>query len=228
MIDLPEATPAQLAQLKLLVPNVASIINEFQMSTIAANLSFKLTPQMTVLEYLQAMVQARKVTEDNLVDVVRTVRITLLRPSWEAGVDQSIAERGYAYRAVHASEEAPAFAYTVGLTSTAGYELLAHAALPPEILVYVLEVYAALAKQGSNLELERDDILQSNATPDAGLRTKCVPIEPLVATQAHLCHVRGEVKRVYQIIIADKQNRFPNEDGYDRSFHQPCLPRPFH
>lgn len=221
MHDLPEATPGQLAELKLLVPKIADHINAAQMSTLAAHMDFVLSDLLSVREYLKVMVAHGSVSEDLLVDLVRTIRKELLKPSMEAEIDQSIAMHGYAPRAVFSSGDGPAFAYTIGFTGTVGFELLALAGQNTDLLAYVLQVYAHLAKSGENIELERNDIVASAVRPNQGLRTKCIPVDAQRATQDYVCNVRGEVKRVYQILIADKNNLLPDEQGYDQTFRQP-------
>lgn len=224
MIPELEATPGQLAELKLLVPKIATMINEFQMITIASSLDAELASGYVVRDHLAALVHADKVSEDSLVDVVRGIRIPLLRPSREAAIDKNIAEQGYASQPVLASEDQPAFAYSIGLTGSVGFELLVVAGQSHELVLHVLNAYAEIAKRGENIELERDDVLELRS--GKGCRTKCISIEPLVATENFITQTRGEVKRVYQVLVADKNNVFPRSAGYDLSFSQPYLPRP--
>ncbi len=220
------ATPAQLAEVKLLVPQIAERINEFQLDTIATNLDFLMAPDASVRDYLQLLVNAGAATTDELVSIVRTVRMTQMRPSMDAVVNAAIAQYGYAVQRVFAHEDQPAFAYSIGLTGAVGFELLALAGQDPDLLAHVVGAYAELAKAHERIEQERNDVIEMASTPGYGVRTKCILVEAQVATGEFVKQTRGEVKRVYQILIADKNNLLPDEQGYSKSWPQPQLPRP--
>lgn len=226
MTDLPEATPAQIAALKLQVPGISNRINHFQMSTLAANMTFELAPSVTVGSYLNQLVQDGLVTEENLVDVVRAIRISLLGPSMAAEIDGAIGAQGYAVKPVFGGDDSPSFAYSVGLTGTVGFELISMAGMDHQLNAYMVNAYAELAKAGEVIEQERTDLVELSSVPGQGLRTKCVPVDATAAMETHVCDARGEVERVYQVLVADKYNRFPDEEGYDQAFLQPCFPAP--
>ncbi|WP_439126216.1 MAG: DUF4262 domain-containing protein (plasmid) [Pseudomonas rhizophila] len=226
MTDLPEATPAQIAALKLQVPDIANHINDFQISTLAANMTFELAPSVTVGFHLNELVQDGQVTEENLVAVVRAIRISLLGPSMAAQIDGAIGAQGYAVKSVFAGDDSPSFAYSVGLTGTVGFELISMAGMDHQLNAYMVSEYAELAKAGEVIEDERSDLVELSSLPGHGLRTKCVPVNASAAMETHICEVRGEVERVYQILVADKHNLFPDEEGYEQAFLQPCLPAP--
>jgi hypothetical protein len=224
MSNLPEATPAQIAALKLQVPGIADLINDFQMSTLAANMNFELAATVTVRFHLNQLVQDGHVTEESLVDVVRAIRISLLAPSMAAEIDGAIGVQGYAVKAVFGGEDAPSFAYSVGLTGTVGFELISMAGMDHQLNSYMVNAYAELAKAGEVIEYERADLVELSSLPGQGLRTKCVPVDASAAMEMHVCEVRGEVTRIYQVLVADKHNRFPDEEGYEKAFLQPRFP----
>ncbi|MFK3607868.1 hypothetical protein PVE_R2G0549 [Pseudomonas veronii 1YdBTEX2] len=226
MSDLPDATPSQIAALKLQVPGIANLINEFQMSTLAANMTFELAPSVTVGAHLSQLVVDGLVTEENLVDIVRVIRISLLGPSMAAEIDRVIQEQGYAVKPVFGGDDSPSFAYSVGLTGTVGFELVSMAGMDHELNAYMVNAYSELAKAGELIENERSDLVELSSVPGQGLRTKCVQVDAAVAMAEHVCDVRGEVKRIYQVLIADKHNLFPGEEGYEEAFLQPRLPAP--
>lgn len=220
------ATPAQLAEVKLLVPQIDQRINAFQLDTIASNLDFLLNPDVTVRQYLHLLVSSGTASADELVDIVRTVRMTQRRPGMDAAVDRAIEQNGYAVQSVFAQDDKPAFAYTIGLTAEVGFELMALAGHDHELLAHVVGSYADLAKAHEPMKQERNDVIEMAATPGYGVRTKCIPIEARVATADFVKQTRGDVVRVYQILIADKNNLFPGEQGYSKTWPQPRLPRP--
>ena len=224
MTDLPEATPAQIAALKLQVPGIANHINDFQMSTLAANMTFELAPSVTVGFRLNQLVQDGQVTEENLVDVVRAIRIPLLAPSMAAQIDGAIGAQGYAVKSIFGGDDSPSFAYSVGLTGTVGFELISMAGMDHQLNAYMVNAYAELAKAGEVIEEERTDLVELSSTPGQGLRTKCVPVNVSAAMETHVCDVRGEVERIYQVLVADKHNLLPDEEGYEQAFLQPCFP----
>lgn len=220
------ATPAQLAEVKLLVPQIAQRINEFQLDTIASNMDFLITPEVNVRQYLHLLVNSGTASADELVDIVRTVRMTQLRPRMDAAVDHAIEQHGYAVQSVFTQDNKPAFAYTIGLTEEVGFELMALAGHDHDLLAHVVGSYADLAKAHAHIEMERNDIIKMAATPGYGVRTKCIPIDARVATADFVKQTRGDVKRVYQILIGDRNNLFPGEQGYSKTRPQPILPRP--
>lgn len=220
------ATPAQLAEVKLLVPQIDQRINAFQLDTIASNMDFLLTPDVTVRQYLHLLVSSGTTSADELVEIVRTVRMTQLRPRMDAAVDRAIEQHGYAVQSVFAQDDKPAFAYTIGLTEEVGFELMALAGYDHELLAHLVGSYADLAKAHEHIEQERNDVIEMAATPGYGVRTKCIPVEARVATADFVKQTRGDVVRVYQILIADKNNLFPDEQGYSKTWPQPRLPRP--
>jgi hypothetical protein len=226
MSDELKATPAQIAEVKLLVPGIANRINEFQLDTIAANLDFIMFKDVTVRKFLPHMVQAARATTHDLVDVVRKINFAKLGPKILEQRQLAIDTVGYAIQPVFASEHKAAFAYTIGLADRVGFELMATAGSDPHLLMHIVGQYAELAKAHEHIEHERNDTAAMADRPKQGVRTKAIAVEPLVVRQEYAHGLPADVKRVYQILIADKNNIFPDEQGYDREWSQPRLPRP--
>lgn len=222
-----KATPGQLAELKLLVPGIEKRINEFQMDTLATNLDHVMFRDVQVRAFLAHMVQAARATEHDLVDVVRAINMARIGPAMQAQMFAQIGSNGYAIQPIFC-ENKPAYAYTIGLSNEVGFELFAHAGGDPSLLATVVRHYAELAKRHEHIEHERNDSAAMRHRPKQGVRTLAVPVETLVAKQDFLRQTFGEpVKRVYQILIADADNRLPGESGYDKeAWPQPRLPRP--
>jgi hypothetical protein len=224
-----KATPAQLAEVKLLMPQIDKRINEFQLDVIASSLDHVLFRNVTVREYLPFMTKVARATTDDLVNLVRTINFAKLGPAIQQQIDTAIDLVGYAVQPVFASKEGdPSYAYTIGLNLRVGFELIIVAGFDVELLQTVINKYAALALNHEHIELERNDLLHMRRNEKYGVRTKCIPVEPMVVKQSHMRAIRGEVKRVYQILIADKNNIFPNESGYDQEWRQPYFPRPLY
>jgi len=223
-----QATPGQLAELKLIVPGIERRINESQMDTLACNLDFIVANNTPVREHLAYMVRVARATEHDLVDVVRTINFARLGPIMEARKFAAIESQGYAIQPIMASVYKPAYAYTIGLSGVVGFELFAHAGGDAALLASVVQHYAELAKQHEHIEHERNDTASMRNRPKQGVRTLAVPVEVLVAKQDFLMQTFGDpIKRVYQILIADADNRLPGECGYDNAaWPQPRLPRP--
>jgi hypothetical protein len=222
-----KATPGQLAELKLLVPGIEKRINEFQMDTLATNLDHIVMRDVTVRVFLAHLVSVARATEHDLVDVVRNINMAKLGPKMQAQMFEQIALHGYVVQPIFCADK-PAYAYTIGLTNEIGFELFAHAGSDPSLLANVVRHYAELAKRHEHIEHERNDAAAMRHRPKQGVRTLAVPVEALVAKQEFLRQTVGEpVKRVYQILIADADNRLPGESGYDKeAWPQPRLPRP--
>lgn len=222
-----KATPGQLAELKLLVPGIERRINEFQMDTLACNMDFIMFRDVDVRAFLAHSVKVARATEHDLVDVVRKINFARLGPIMEAQKFAAIEEHGYSVQPILAGDK-PAYAYTIGLTGLVGFELFANAGSDPGILAHVVSHYAELAKRHEHIEHERNDAAAMRNRPKQGIRTLAVPVEPMVAKQVFLKQTFGEEpKRVYQILIADSDNRLPGESGYDSTnWPQPRLPRP--
>lgn len=222
-----EATPGQLAELKLLVPGIERRINEFQMDTLACNLDFIMFRDVDVRAFLAHSVKVARATQHDLVDVVRKINFAKLGPKMEAQKFAAIESEGYAVQPILAGDK-PAYAYTIGLTGLVGFELFAHAGSDPNILAHIVRHYAELAKRHEHIEHERNDAARLRGFPRMGVRTQAVPVEVMVAKQDFLKQTFGEEpKRVYQILIADCNNRMPDESGYlFVAWPQPRLPRP--
>lgn len=224
-----KATPAQLAEVKLLMPQIAERINEYQLDTIACNLDHVLFMDVTVRQFLPHMTRTARASSHDLVDLVRSINFATLGPAIQKQIDTAIETVGYAVQPVFASESGkPSFAYTIGLSMSVGFELIVVAGSDVDLLQAVINQYADLALKHENIELERNDLLKMRSHQKQGVRTKCIPVEPLVVKQEHMRATRGEVNRVYQILIADKHNLFPDESGYDHGYPQPYFPRPMH
>ncbi|MNF29860.1 hypothetical protein D3C81_176790 [compost metagenome] len=228
------ATPAQLAELKLLVPRIAELINEDQLDTLAANLDEPIKVgtveqhrDIPMRELLQHMVGGGDITTENLINLVRHINFKRLGPRIDHAIDISIATQGYAVQPVFGENDGtPAYAYTLGLNFKTGFELIVSAGQDIHLLTTVLSKYAELALQSENIELERNDLAYMRTHAKYGVRTKCVPVDFETVKQSHSLCTRGEVKCIYQILIADKNNLFPNESGYDPEWAQPDFSKP--
>lgn len=228
------ATPSQLAELKLLVPRIAELINEDQLDTLAANLDDLIKvgtaeqhQDIPLRKLLRHMVHGGDITAENMVNLVRHINFKRLGPRIDRAIDVSIATQGYAVQPVFGDEDGtPAYAYTLGLNFKTGFELIVSAGQDIHLLTTVLSKYAELALQSENIELERNDLAYMLTHAKYGVRTVCIPVDPEAVKQSHSLCTRGEVKKIYQILIADKNNLFPNESGYDPEWSQPYFSKP--
>ena len=228
------ATPSQLAELKLLVPRIAVLINEDQLDTLAANLDDRIKvgtdeqhQDIPLRKLLRHMVHGGDISTDNLIELVRHINFKRLGPLIEQQAGVAIATQGYAVQPVFGGDDgSPAYAYTLGLNHTTGFELIVSAGQDIHLLTTVLDKYAELALKFENIELERNDLAHMRAHAKYGVRTVCIPVDPAVVKQSHSLCTRGEVKKIYQILIADKNNLFPNESGYDPEWSQPYFSKP--
>jgi hypothetical protein len=228
------ATAAQLAELKLSVPRIGDRLNEDQLDTLATNLDLIIRVSVTdteVKEYalrdlLRKMVADEADSYNNLIDLVRHINFKSLGPMIDKQIEMAIALAGFAIQPVFSmGDGTPSYAYTMGLNFRTGIELLAVAGEDARLLQYVVGRYAKLALAKEDLLKERNDVLKMSTHVGYGVRTKCVPVAASFALENYMHGKRGEVTQVYQIIIADKNNLFPDESGYDVGWNQPRLPR---
>jgi hypothetical protein len=216
------ATPAQIATLKLMVPNIDQLLNEFQMETLATNLDTNLLPDerepVLLKEVLPGMYRQGDATTEKLTELVVMINI----PKVHNRFDEMIAKHGWAFMGVGGDRDWSPSIYTIGLCKEYGLELLFIAPLNMTILQQVTTSYVNLIRDQKvpveELLKPRSDILNG-----AGGRTflaKLVKVNREKATENYVRVTRGEGFDVYQIVIQDANNKFPGEEGYNEDFRQ--------
>jgi hypothetical protein len=214
----------QLAEIKLLVPGIADLINEAQLATLATNLTREDDAGTTLRQVLEVMVKAQAVTEEHLVDLVRYVNFQRLGPMLKQQEQLAIATQGFALQGVFSTKEGETDrAYTIGLSIRTGFEVFAMAGNDVNLLQAMVASYAKLALDGQDIEVPRNDLGGMRHQPNYGVRTVAVPVTDPEAIQRYLPGQPHPVTKVYQILIADKNNLLPNEQGYDTDWVQPLV-----
>lgn len=218
----PTATPGQIATVKLLVPGIDKILNEFQITTLAENLEFNLTPseKFTILvkDALEGMVLDGVATEENLTDIIIAINI----PKMNAFFDEKIEEIGWAIQGVGADKDSPMFGYTVGLCKSCNVELIFIGNLSFQAIEDIINRYGNLIR---NEKIPFEELLKPRADILHGMGkreylAKLVKVDADKARHNYIKVKRGEGFDVYQILIQDANNKFPGEEGYDENFRQ--------
>lgn len=220
----PNATPGQIATVKLLVPGIDKMLNEFQISTLAENLEFNLTPTQdyTVLvkDALKGMVVKGEATQKNLTDIIISINI----PKMNAFFDQKIEEIGWAIQGVGADKNFPSYGYTVGMCKTFGIELIFVGPLSFNAIQDIINRYGDLIKHKKipldELLKPREDVLANMGKAGKRYLSKLVKTNAEKVRYNYIRNKRGEDFEVYQILIQDANNKFPGEEGYNEDFRQ--------
>lgn len=155
---------------------------------------------------------------------VEDLRMTVVKSTMKAQENGWIAERGYAINSFFSTTEGVNFAYTVGLTARAGLEVISLAHLDLGILAGVV------TKVADSYITELPHItpgiyegwMASTDGKQLRFQVNDVAISPVLTE--YILNTRGTVRRVLQVLIADKNNILPTEPGYDtEGFPQPVL-----
>lgn len=220
----PNATPGQIATVKLLVPGIDKMLNEFQINTLAENLEFNLTPKrdytILVKDALKGLVVDGMADQKNLTDIIIAINI----PKMQDFFDKKIEEVGWAIQGVGADENFPTFGYTVGMCKSFGIELIFIGPLSFRAIEDIINRYGDLIKHKKipldELLKPREDVLSNMGKAGARYLSKLVKANAEKARYNYMNNRRGEDFDVYQILIQDVNNKFPGEEGYDENFRQ--------
>lgn len=169
-------------------------------------------------DYFQFMKE--KAIDPESIDKLRmTVAISVIK----AKENKLIKEHGYTKQFVTAGADTPPFCYSIGLTAQTGFEVLCVAALPMEHLACMVDYVAKSYLPGGEPFLPgiyEGWLIGKGEIP---LRTQLKEVVLEQARKEYVMNTRGEVTRVFQVLIADKNNVLPGEPGYDIEFLQPNL-----
>ena len=169
-------------------------------------------------EYFRFMAEKCRTEE-----AVESLRMTIALSQMRNKEDRLIAQHGYTTNNVFDNDSGLNFAYSVGLTDKAGFEVIAMAALPLDYL------HGLVCKVASSYISELPNITQGIyegwMTNQNGqqMRFEVVEVAAGQVLGKLINNTRGEVKRVMQILISDKNNILPLEEGYDVEFKQPAF-----
>lgn len=135
-------------------------------------------------------------------------------------LDGLIEKNGYTTVGVFDPEDGLPFVYTVGLSIKHGSELIVRA---PIRTIALYDIISATAKK----VIEGESITEPftyGATLATGesMRFKAIEVTR-ESTENFVCSTRTDVFKTFQILIADKNNILPDEEGYDQEFTQPLF-----
>ncbi len=219
----PKATPGQVATLKLLVPNIAELLNGYQLATLAENLERYITAipgkEVTLKTVLVSMQHHNAVTAEGLVELVTLCNLRKL----QSFMDDKIAQVGWGIQGVGGDEDSPPFAYSVGMCLKVNLELIYIGPLSFPAMQDIINGYGNLIiKQNVPIEellLPRTDVLKE-LTGGKVFYSKLVKVNGNKAREEHILQRRGEDFAVYQILVQDHNGKFPGEEGYNEKFRQ--------
>lgn len=217
--NLDQNTPRMKEVMRLLVvvPEIAHYLNPMQVYRLVENLDTKIKDDYTILNSLTDMKRHNAVSRENLMNYI----IFLGQQKLSNTIDDNIKRHGYTFMGVGAGDGVPTFCYTVGLSLKTGFELISVCPMGSAQHKVLLDSYAKLLLAGENITDERCGVLEGKIHKGL-LRSKAVEVERK-ATEDFIRITRNDEFRVYQVIIADQHNRFPDEEGYDNAFTQPLL-----
>ncbi len=112
----------------------------------------------------------------------------------------------------------PPVTYTVGLLRVCGYELIVYG-LPHPVAAIVLNDIAAAMRDGLALELDKPYSLFTNL-PVKFLQ--CGPKAQLINGVARRYY--GGAVPMVQMVLSDREGKFPDEAGFDRALMDPMQP----
>jgi hypothetical protein len=143
---------------------------------------------------------------------------------WLDGVKDDI--KAYACRVMLVSsdsEDAPPFGYSIGLAESHGHpEVVLMSWLDLNVQHQIINLCADLVRHGAQLADgdESDDVLE-------GYRVAFRTVDPTwhgaLFGQA-LRYYQGDMPRVLQCVLPDRENRFPWDEGYDTQTGDGQLP----
>lgn len=250
----PQATPDQVSRLKTQFPILDSLLNPFQIDTLAAHIDTVVAEHdnrdMTVIDLLRHFETTDAFDEAHLTDIVIQINLFYLNRDMDTSIEQFGFTKLFVFSETPADAQKttsmllsmkhlgltddqknsifykPNFYYTVGLSLKTGFELIAIAETSDSNLSKIIEAYSRKALHGEDITQEDTSLfLVEIDNQKVGLRTKAVKVDPQEARKEHICQVRNEVFDVYQLYFADKNNVFPDEPGYDEACTQPLFSR---
>jgi hypothetical protein len=170
-------------------------------------------------EYFRFM--AEKCTS---VKAIEELRFTIALSQITVKENQLIKEHGFTTMNVFDNETGMNFSHTVALSGHAGFEVIVMAALDTGILHRLaIRVAESYTKDGPKIE-EGIHVGWLKNQSGEDMRFELVEIVAGQVLGKLIKTTRGEVKRVMQVLIADKNNILPGESGYDtEGFKQPAF-----
>lgn len=139
--------------------------------------------------------------------------------TWRKSITDSIAKHGVQLIGVLGEEDKPSFAYTIGLRSKFGCELLI-IGLPMQYVSTILNSIAAQAVLPEldmpNAEFTNMPVMFKRCTVNLGM------LHDEYVCQADRFY--GQDVEVVQIVMCDRQGRFPGHREYDHAYMDPRQP----
>lgn len=218
----------QISHLKALIPEIVFLLNPEQLKILATNMDFMLqinrgpaVSELSVKDTLLMLKTGQLINKENLVKIIIQINLPKVRSMQNDMIDKY----GYYVQGVGVGgPNEPNFAYTVGLSKTTGFELIA--------MTGGLENLNMLVNEYSQVAMRKEDITQENTSvfqvlikgKQVPLRTKAVKVDTFEACKEHIrFRISDDPFDVYQIYIADHNNILPDEPGYDVEFIQPLF-----
>jgi len=131
-----------------------------------------------------------------------------------------VEEFGCSVVSVKRTNHGPGWSYTVGVFDTSGQPEIITVSLPPETAHFALNRAAELSRGGINLTngRHRDFIGE--------VECEFRPVDPKWVKHLMgwaLWYYEGDDFPVVQAVYPDRKNRFPEDEGFDKSFGQPLM-----
>lgn len=148
--------------------------------------------------------------------------------SIERQMDEHIRHFGWGVMGVFDdSDPGPTHAYTVGLVLSHGFELAANAVISIKVIQPLLNELGMRIKKGhpwrEGFSSDSFTVTVDGITYPLRVGVRKVS-KTAVEEVTPFAFRRAETFDVYQLILADKRNILPTEDGYDVNFKQTLWP----
>ena len=193
--------------------------NEYQINTllnIEEDSNWIHVPEKMLLDYKEGKLEEEKVKE-YLTQVIIEINLDRLLGEHKERMEKN----GYTVTVVGGER---ATAYTVGLSVSEGYELVTQSNIAGKVLGIVINaVVGELRDSGfeENLTLKTFNINNTEA------RCKLVEVKDVEWLGENITYgmfnsdwLETKPTKVYQVLLGDKNNILPGENGYDVSFEQ--------
>lgn len=202
---------------------LAGILNEYQIESInnalAEEADHELLYNVKTAIGIHSGEELKKILIDKVVVPYNVKRIG-------AKTKNLIDEGKWMIQCVGGGDGQPPFAYTVGMQHINGFELFA-SGITPTVLGGFLNAVGGYLKENPNVlpeDLTERELGLFDITGGHNGRYRLMDVSNTSVYSDHMyaCkeHVGGKRPKVYALVLPDKDNRLPDEEGYDGSFIQ--------
>ena len=202
---------------------LVSIFNEYQIESInnalAVEANHELLYNVKTAIGIHSSDELKKILIDNVIVPYNAKQLN-------AKTEQLIKEGKWVVQCVGGDGKHPPFAYTVGMLHINGFELFA-SGISPTVLGGFLNVVGEYLKDNPNIL--PDDLTESKLSLfDIGggqkgrYRLVDASHTSIYSDYMYACkkHIGDKRPKIYVLALPDKNNRLPDEEGYDESFIQ--------